>query len=576
MHCAADRPAISVILPCHNIAGQIGAAISSLRAQSFTAFEALIIDDGSTDGTRNAAGRAMEGDIRFRLIAAPHGGLSVARNIGLDLARGDVIGFLDGDDAYESDFLRDHHADLITLAAPWTASALTLVWSDGRCDAHSAIHGAPAPQGGARWLPLWDACDISALFPSAWNKLYRRELIGDLRFRPGALYEDHPFYWALACRARRIRYLPRALYRYHHGRQGQITARADAGILQHLDRLSEVAQIARTSGLTRQRQGLSRLATRAVDERLRSDPPPELRARFLDHAQTLFAQQGWRWDRTRAPDIAPGPAPAIDPEMRLSVVLVGKPAGTTSAALHAQTLPVAETLRARNGAALHHILAIAAQAASPWVAILGQGDTPAPHWAATCLDAARAHPASLIVTACTYAGARHSHDSGIALDGRAPLIAADLSAMVLRTARLGACQDGFGPYTALPARVAAACLGYQMAGRDAVLTLSQPLITLAPRRPAPLAQIAQALATLPACLCPLPARDRAAVFAHLAQCRLAAAKTRHLRYRIAFGAGLARVRAGLPPTGTAPHIGPYLRACLGQPLADTPAKDNRP
>lgn len=570
-----DRPAISVILPCHNLAGQIGAAISSLHAQRFADFEVLVIDDGSTDGTQGAVARAMASDSRFRLIAAAHRGLSVARNIGLDLARGNVIAFLDGDDRYAPDFLHEHHAELIAHDAPWTASALTLVQPDGRCVAHSAIHTAPVPQGRARWLPLHDACDVAALFPSVWNKLYRRDLIGDLRFRPGALFEDHPFYWALACKTRRIRYLPRDLYRYHHGRQGQITARADDGILQHLDRLAEVSHTASASGMTRQRKGLSQLATRAVDERLRNAPPDQVRARFLDKAKTLFTVQGWHWDRTHATDIAPDPAPAIDPEMRLSVVLTGDRTGATDAALHAQTLPVVETLRPPAAAPLLHILTIASRADSPWVAILAQGDMPAPHWAATCLEAAREHPASLVVTACTHLAARHGHDCGIAQNGSTPLVAADLSAIVLRTADLRACEGNFVHYTGLPARVAAACLAHQMAGRGQVLHLSLSLITLARRTRAPLAQTAQALATAPAHFCPIGARDRAAIFAHLAQCRLAAAKTRPRRYSIALGAGLARLRAGLPPTGAAPHIGPYLRACLGQPFASRTTTDGQ-
>jgi|GEM_PF-1413076 len=557
----AERPAISVILPCHNLAGQIGTAIASLRAQRLAAFEGLVIDDGSTDHTRDAAARAIGDDPRFQLIAAPHGGLSMARNLGLDRARGQVIAFLDGDDSYDPDFLHDHYRELMAHDAPWTASGVTLLWQNGRAEAHSAIHGAPAPVGRARWLPLWDACDIAALFPSAWNKLYRRDVIGDLRFRPGALYEDHAFFWALACRTRRLRYLPRALYRYHLGRPGQITAQADARMREHLDRLEEVAQIIRPTGLTRQRTGLSRLATRAVDERLRAAPLPALRDDFLQAAQALFARHGWHWHPD--PDIAPGPAAAIDPEMRLSVLVAGPVPAATAEALAAQTLPLAEIREAPPGTPLPQLLARAAKLASPWVAILQPGDRPAVDWAATALRAARREAARLIVSACTLSGARAVYDGGLARPGPAPVSAADLAALILRRDAL---HEDRAQFATLPPRIAAASLAHHVAAGGVVPCLPQPLLTLAPRAPVSLARTARALARLPASHCSLSPAQRAAIFAHLMQCQLAATPTRPRRYGIALAAGLARARAGLARPDAAPHIGPYLRACLGQKL----------
>ena len=545
MATALETPAITVILPCRDLEAQIGTAIASLRAQSFPAFEALVIDDGSSDGTRAAAQRAIAGDCRFTLIATPPAGLSVARNIGLDRARGACIAFLDGDDSYAPDFLRAHHRELTTQASPWTACAITLV--GGSRVPHSAIHGAPVPQGGPRWLPLWDACDVATLFPSAWNKLYRREFIGALRFRPGALYEDHPFYWQLACRARRIRYLPQPLYHYCHGRAGQITVRGDGAALQHLDRLREVVETVRATGLTRQREGLSRLATRAVDERLAHITDPSLRRAFLSQARALFVQERWRWRPT--PDITPGPAPMLDPQMRLSVIVTGPMTNATRTALQAQTLPLAEVIEGPPDAAL----SCASWAASEWVAILQPGDCPAPDWAARCLYAARDEADALIVTACLQTGAWHGHDSGIAMPGAAPLIAADLSGLILRR-RAIPCVDSM----ALPPRIAATLLAARMTAKGRARIVARPLMTLAPRPAIPLSRLAEALGAQRT----LPPIDSARVFAHLAQCQLAAAPTRPQRYKIALQAGFARWRAGLPRTRLGPHVGPYLTAAL--------------
>lgn len=549
-----DPPAISVILPCHNLESVVAEAISSLRAQSFTGFEAWVIDDGSDDGTREQAARAIDSDARFHLIAQPHRGLSAARNHGLDLARGAFVAFLDGDDLYARDFLRDHLAELTTSGAPWTASALSLLWPDGSTTEHSGIHGRPEPEGMPRWLPLLDACDVATLFPSAWNKLYRREVIGSLRFRDGALYEDHPFFWELACRTRRIRYLPRALYHYRQGRPGQITSLADGRMREHLDRLREVAQIVGRSSLTRQKQGLSRLATRAVDERSRSAATLDARADFLEAAAGLFAEKGWNWDRAGAPDIVLAPAPMLDPELRLSVVLAGHdgPEMRQSLdALDAQSLPVAEILRL-DTLDLGQRIATARSAQNPWVALLRAGDCPSQDWAASAILQARAEGAAGAII-----GPRESR---LLAQHRRPT-ASDPAHLLMRRSALAALSlENVATFGRILEPIAAHMLSRLIAQQGApVIALPERLMTCANSPSLPLMTIARALRDMP-----LTTQDRAAIFAHLAQIALAQAPSYHARYWLAVIAGLARLRAGLaPPPRTVP-ICRTLRLALGQ------------
>ncbi|TVS04042.1 MAG: glycosyltransferase family 2 protein [Rhodobacteraceae bacterium] len=547
-------PAISVILPCHNLAAFVGGAIASLRAQSFPDFEALVIDDGSTDGTGEAALRAISGDGRFRLITSAPRGLSAARNLGLERARGAAIAFLDGDDRYEPDFLRDHHDALMRSGAPWTASALSLVWPDGQAVGHSAIHGAPAPQGQERWLPLMDACDIAALFPSAWNKLYRRDFIAQSRFREGVLYEDHPFFWELASRARRIRYLPQPLYRYRQGRAGQITAQADGRMLQHLDRLREVARIIAPTGLTRQRAALSRLATRAVEERLRMVPAPAQRARFLKEAANLFTEQGLRWDPAGAPDIAAAPATTLDPEMRLSIILANADAPhaqQTSAALTAQTLPLAEVIRVP-AADFSARLAAASQARTPWVAMLRAGDRPAPDWAARMVLHARQKSALLVSLV-------PERDSGLA--AQSGVVACDPAMMLIRREALAVlCPAKIEALAVLPEPVAMAWLSHRLCLEGGgVAALADKLMTLTPRPAYAFETLAGALQATP-----LTPPARAAVFAHLAQARLAETSSRALRLLLALGAGVTQRRFGLSPPPPGLALARSLRLILGQ------------
>ena len=564
----SDKSAISVILPCYNVADHVAAAIASLRAQDFNDFEALVIDDGSTDQTATRARDAIGDDPRFRVIHTDHRGLSAARNIGLDAATAPLVAFLDADDSFAPGFLQRHHSEMLRTGADWTASAVTLVWPDGVEAAHSAIHGAPRPEGSSRWLPLQDACDVARLFPSVWNKLYRRALIGDLRFIDGALFEDHPFFWSLATKAQRILHIPEPLYRYTRGRAGQVTDSADAAMFQQLARLQEVIELARASDLTNQTEGLSRLATRVIHERLQPQPPLHLRTRFLQESRQLMKRHGLRWSRNGGTDIDPAPAARLDPDYRLTVLVLqryAEDAAPTLDAISAQTLPpVAHTLVPLRGkTALAILAAHLPDVTSPWVSLLFAGDRPAPDWAINSIEAhgTGGHESSVLVGA--YRGLAGFPDTGLALDG---VVAPDPAMLVLRSDHLRPLlADMPEGMLELPDTVAMVCLaGLLRAAYGPLRSVPDPLLHLSPRPSLPLVQTARMLGVLPTRLCPLSPQDRAAIFAHLAQMELASARTRPARLGIAALAGFSRWRSGLPVPAAAPHIGPYLRLCMGR------------
>jgi hypothetical protein len=116
---------ISVVVPAYNVARYVGACLESLRTQTFAEWECIVVDDGSTDGT---AARVLEhADARVRLIAQANRGVSSARNAGLDLARGDYVLFLDGDDLLHPDALRRLAAWLD--AHPRAVAAYGTTWS---------------------------------------------------------------------------------------------------------------------------------------------------------------------------------------------------------------------------------------------------------------------------------------------------------------------------------------------------------------------------------------------------------------------------------------------------------------
>ena len=112
----SDPPSVSVVIPAYNRAATIVAAIDSVLRQTWTDFELIVVDDGSTDGTLAAA--AAVADPRLRLVPAPRNlGAAGARNLGVEEARGTWIAFQDSDDEWLPEKLAKQMARLATPPA---------------------------------------------------------------------------------------------------------------------------------------------------------------------------------------------------------------------------------------------------------------------------------------------------------------------------------------------------------------------------------------------------------------------------------------------------------------------------
>lgn len=115
------QPKVSVIIPAYNQAHYLSHAIQSVLAQTFTHWEAIIVDDGSTDNTQAVAASYASSNIHY--IYQANQGLSAARNTGIGAARGDYLAFLDSDDELEPEFLQSCLASLVedsSFAAVYT------------------------------------------------------------------------------------------------------------------------------------------------------------------------------------------------------------------------------------------------------------------------------------------------------------------------------------------------------------------------------------------------------------------------------------------------------------------------
>ncbi len=137
---------ISVIIPVFNGAGTLGETVESLQAQTDPHWEAIIVNDGSTDNTEGVAQDLARQDQRLRVISQENAGQAVARNHGLTVARGSLIAFLDADDWWTVDKLADQRQALKNNAPAGFAYSWTDYVDDRNQRLHTGFHLGPSGQ----------------------------------------------------------------------------------------------------------------------------------------------------------------------------------------------------------------------------------------------------------------------------------------------------------------------------------------------------------------------------------------------------------------------------------------------
>lgn len=205
-----EFPLISVIIPCHNVATTIAAAVRTVSRQLYGNIEIICVENGSTDNTLECLTELAAREPRLRVINSSTG-LGTSRMAGVAAAKGDLIAFLDGDDFYEPDFLTETHAAMVAHDADLVQCAIRYIWPD-RDYSHAAPAGVVSGEQCSFRIDTLD--EFPYLQPHAWNKLYKRFLL-DGCFIQDEPYEDAQSIVEIAARCRKFVVIPDPLCNYN-------------------------------------------------------------------------------------------------------------------------------------------------------------------------------------------------------------------------------------------------------------------------------------------------------------------------------------------------------------------------
>lgn len=210
------KPLITIVIPLYNNERYISRCINSIKCQSMTSFEVIIIDDGSSDQSYQKCIDSVDGDQRFKVYQIENAGVSAARNVALRHALGDSITFIDSDDLIPPDYLMCLYTTKLEFAA------------DIVCCGYREFDGSIITENlnlPARNLNVPQALDAFSpyFYSSVWGKLFDKTVLDNLFFCEDLFYsEDSLFYVQAVLNSKRIYWCDRTYYIYFKNSGGAL------------------------------------------------------------------------------------------------------------------------------------------------------------------------------------------------------------------------------------------------------------------------------------------------------------------------------------------------------------------
>ena len=202
-------PVISVIVPVYNVEQYLTECVESILGQTWRNFELILVDDGSKDRSGSMCDEYAEKDPRIRVIHKKNGGLSDARNAGMDIMLGEYVTFIDSDDYVTSEYLRvlfegarKYKADIVQCDFSRNPDDLSNETADAQ---YTVIKGGKI---------LHDFLRFKTPSVLAWGKLYRAGLFEDVRFPVGLIDEDNHTTYKLMIKSKIFASVDQKMYYY--------------------------------------------------------------------------------------------------------------------------------------------------------------------------------------------------------------------------------------------------------------------------------------------------------------------------------------------------------------------------
>lgn len=213
-------PRLSIIVPVYKVEQYIHKCVDSILNQTYTDLELILVDDGSPDRCGKICDEYALKDARIRVIHKENGGLSDARNFGIDASEGDVIGFVDSDDTID----KNMYSDMLEYM---DTNGLDVVCADTFIVRNENKRFNPRYSADKIWSHDEAINEILSgrLDNAAWNKIYKRSVIADIRYPKGRIYEDVATTYKFIFNSKRVGYMSRPFYNYYK-RKGSIVASA--------------------------------------------------------------------------------------------------------------------------------------------------------------------------------------------------------------------------------------------------------------------------------------------------------------------------------------------------------------
>jgi len=200
-----EKPLISIIVPVYNVEAYLPKSLDSIINQTYENLEIIVVNDGSTDNSPQICEEYAKRDSRIKLLHKKNGGLSSARNAGLDIANGEYIGFVDSDDYIEENM----YLEMLNSLKKYDANLVICSYFSDREIKYPCEKSMLVNVDFVFKLYLKD--QIQAY---AWNKLYSKDIFKDIRYTDGILFEDMDVFLPILKKAEKIVLLNDKLYHY--------------------------------------------------------------------------------------------------------------------------------------------------------------------------------------------------------------------------------------------------------------------------------------------------------------------------------------------------------------------------